>query len=110
MRFFRADRVSSLIEKELGMMLVKEIEVPGALITLTVVEADKKLNRAVAKISILPSEKAAEVLKILAKQAPRLQFILSRKLNIKPMPQIIFEIDRGPEKAAIVEKMLLENK
>ena len=109
MRFFRKDRVGSLIEKELGMLIVKEVEVPGALITITAVEVQKKLDRAVVKFSVIPSEKAPEVLKILGKAAGRLQFTLSRKLNIKPMPKIIFEIDRGPENAARVEKALLED-
>ncbi|HEY4475329.1 MAG TPA: ribosome-binding factor A [Candidatus Paceibacterota bacterium] len=109
MKFYRSDRVSSLIEKELGMLLIKEIETPGALITITAVEVQRKMERAVVKFSVIPSEKAPEVLKILGKAAGRLQFMLSRKLNIKPMPKIVFEIDRGPENAAQVEKALLSD-
>jgi|SRR3989338_5165898 len=109
MRFHRAERVSSLIKERLSRILLKEIEVPDVLITLTEVEVDKKLERAKVRFSVLPSEKTPEVLKVLSKQAPRLRFILLREINIKPMPQIIFEIDRGPEKAAEVEKILLRD-
>lgn len=109
MRFYRAERVSSLIREKLSWLIMKEVEVPGALITITETQVQKDLERAVIKFSVLPSERAPEVLKILDKCTPRLQFILARELNIKPMPHIVFEIDRGPEKAAEVEKALLKD-
>jgi len=37
--------------------------------------------------------------------APQLELL--KKINIKPMPRLIFEIDRGLEHAANVEKALL---
>lgn len=109
MRFYRSQRVSSLIREKLSWLVFKEVEVAGVLITLTEVEVDKKLERATVKFSVLPSERAPEVLKILGKRAPELQFKLMKEINIKPMPRIVFEIDRGPEKAAEIEKKLLEN-
>jgi len=109
MRFHRAERVSSLIREKLSWIIVKEVEVPGALITITDVDIDKKLGRAIVKFSVLPSEKTPEVLKVLSERAGRFRFMLLRQINIKPMPRIIFEIDRGPEKAANIEKKLLED-
>ena len=109
MRFFRSERVSSLIREKLSRILLEEVEVPDALITITDVEVKKDLDRAMVKVSVMPSEKEAEVLKILSKLAPKLQFILMREINIKPMPRLVFEIDRGPERAANIEKKLLED-
>lgn len=109
MRFFRAERVSSLIREKLSWIIVKEIEVPGALITLTEVEVDKDLGRAAIKFSVVPSEKAPEAFKVLERNTGRLQHLLMEKINIKPMPRIVFEIDRGPEKAAEVEKAFLKD-
>lgn len=109
MRFFRPERLSSLIRERLSWLLLKEIEVPSALITLTEVKVQKDLSRAVAKFSVFPSERAGEILKILEKRAPQFQFMLMREMSIKPMPQIVFEIDRGLENAAKVEKALLED-
>lgn len=105
----RPERVSDLIIEELNNLMLREIEVPDALITITDVEVLKDLSRAVVKISVLPSEKSDEALKVLEKRRGHLQYLLLRKMNIKPMPQIAFKIDVGPEKAAIVEKRLLEN-
>ncbi len=110
MRFHRPERVSDLVIEELNKLLLREIEIPDALITITDAEVLKDLSRAVVKISVLPSEKSGEVLKVLEKMRGHLQYLLLRKMNIRPMPQISFKLDLGPEKAAIIEKRLLEEK
>ncbi len=105
---YRNLRVGNLIRDELGKIVMREMEFPDALLTITEVEVDTKLGGAAVKVSVLPSEKAEGVLKELTAQRGKLQHLLNNKLNIKPMPQIRFEIDRGPEKAAGVEKLLLD--
>ncbi len=105
----RPDRVASLIQGELSAMLVRDLEFPGALVTISEVTVTKKLDFARVEVSVLPAAKEAEVLKVLEKAQRELQFRLGRKLNIKPMPQIRFEIDHGIENAAVVEKRLLED-
>lgn len=89
------------------MLIEREMEFPGALATITGVDVSKKLEAARIRISVIPSDKAAHVFSKLEKARGKLQFLLNRKLNIKPMPRIIFEIDPGPENAAKVEKALL---
>jgi ribosome-binding factor A len=93
----------------LNKLILREVEIPGALITITEAEVAKDLSRAVIKVSAYPSEKGPEVFKVLEKVRGRLQFLLGRKMNIRPMPQIAFKLDLGPEKAAGVEKALLED-
>lgn len=104
----RPDRVASLIQHELGGLILRELEFPGALVTLSGVEVSKKLDFARVEVSVLPADKEPEVLKTLVAAQRELQFKLGRKLNIKPMPQLRFEIDHGLENAAQVEKRLLE--
>ena|SRR3989338_4156029 len=106
----RPDRVASLIQEELSALLVRELEFPGALVTISAVEVTKKLDFARVEVSVLPAEKETEVLKVLVAAQRELQFKLGRKLNIKPMPSLRFEIDHGIENAAVVEKRLLEDK
>lgn len=110
MRFHRPERVSDLIIEELGGIILREIEIPGALVTITDVEVLKDLSRAVVKVSVYPTEKSKEVLTELDKNRAKFQRLLLRKMNIRPMPIIAFQIDYGQEKAAIVEKRLLEEK
>lgn len=107
MKYFRKERVSSLIQEELNKIILREIEIPGALITITGVDVSKDLERAIVKFSVYPSDQAEKVLKILEKNRRHLQYLLIKKINIKPMPKISFKIDYGPEKAARVEKVLL---
>ena len=107
---YRPERVSNLIREELANLIQREMEFePGVLVTLTYVDVDKKLGRAKVGVSVLPSEKATLAMARLREQAKNLQFQLLRKINIKPMPQIIFELDRGLENAAEVEKALLKD-
>ena len=108
MKFHRQERVSKLIMEYLNELILREVEVPGALVTITDVEISKDLEHAKVLVSILPSEKSEGVLKVLEKSQNKLQFTLGRKLNIRPMPKISFEIDYGMEKAARIEKLSLE--
>lgn len=108
MRFYRSERVSSLIQEELAKLLIREVEFPeGALATIVSVDVDKKLERAKVGLSVIPSSATVAAMKIVNARARELQFLLTRTLNIKPMPRLMFELDRGPENAAEVEKTLL---
>lgn len=104
---YRPLRVGKLIREELGALIQRNLEFPGALVTITEVDVDKKLDHAKVLVSVIPSEKSEEALGELAKHRDELQYHLLRKINIKPMPYLQFTIDHGPENAARVEKALL---
>ena len=106
---FRPQRVKKLIREELARIILREVEFPGALVTVTDVDVDNKLENAKVKVSVIPGEFSLKVLELLRKEAGRLHHLLFKKINIKPMPLISFEIDYGVENAARVEKRLLEN-
>ena len=105
---YRPQRVGKLIREQLSGIIARELEFENVLVTITEVEVDKKLETAKTRISVWPVEKSKEVLSTLNKARNLLQTTLFKKLNIRPMPKIQFEIDRGPEHAAEVEKLLLE--
>jgi ribosome-binding factor A len=107
MKFFRSERVSSLIQEELNKLILKEIDISGALVTITRIEVAKNLERAIVNFSVIPSDKAERTLEVLQKNRSHLQRLLNKKINIRPMPEISFKIDYGPEKAAGVERALL---
>ena len=108
MKKFRKDRMASLIRDLLSQMILRDVEVAGALITITEVEVTEKLDYAKVNISVIPSAKSDAALKVLKERAGEFQFELVRKMNVRPIPRISFEIDRGPEKAALIEKLLIE--
>ncbi len=106
MRFFRSERVQALVQAELAKLLIREVYFPHALITITSVEVDKKLEHARVNVSVIPSGRAEAALDELEKKAGYLQHLLLKKMNIKPMPRIAFVIDHGPENVVAVEKIL----
>lgn len=126
----RPERVANLIKEELSKIISRELEFPGCLVTITDAEVNNKLEQATVKFSVFcPSETSPEgrpsekfsgfarsrvareiVLKILEKNRGYLQHLLVKKINIKPMPKIVFKIDYGLEKAAKIEKLLLDDK
>ncbi len=107
---YRALRVSKLIGEELSKIIIRELEFPGAIVTITDVEVSKKLEAASVKLSVVPSSKKGGSLAIAQKATGKLQHLLTKKINIKPMPKIHFEIDHGSENAAVVEKRFLEER
>lgn len=105
---FRSERVSKLIREELAKIIIREVEFSDALVTITAVEVDKKLEHAKVSVSVIPSSSGPAALADLLKRAGALQYLLMKKINIKPMPRIAFELDRGLENAASIEKVLLK--
>lgn len=110
MSYQRYQRVESLILEELNKIILKELEFSEELVTVTSVEVQKDLENAVINVSVLPSERNKAVLERLNKNSKKLRFLLLRKINIKPMPQLNFKIDLGPEKAAEIERVFLKIK
>ncbi|MDP3980891.1 MAG: 30S ribosome-binding factor RbfA [Chlamydiota bacterium] len=107
--YMRHERVDDLIEKELSLIIAKEVEFnPGVLVSITEVSVSKKLDRAEVYVSTLPDAKAEEAVRLLNSRVPFLQHLLLKKLNIRPLPDLHFIVDKGNVQAAIIEKALLE--
>jgi ribosome-binding factor A len=109
MRFYRSQRVESLIQDQIGQIILREVDFEGAFVTIMGVDVDKKMEYAKIRVSVLPAEKTDAALKELVRNAGYLQHLLLKKINIKPMPRIMFVADHGPENAAMVEKVFLEH-
>jgi ribosome-binding factor A len=102
---FRKERLSSLMARELGEMIERQIEFSeGVLVTVTAVEVAANLKTAKVKFAVFPSEKKIEAEKILKANRQSLQSQLFKKMRIMAVPGISFEYDRGAENAAAVEK------
>ncbi|OGY68684.1 MAG: hypothetical protein A2586_00670 [Candidatus Harrisonbacteria bacterium RIFOXYD1_FULL_40_9] len=104
---YREERLNKTIRDELSLLVAREVEL-GTLTTITEVDVRDTHEDATVKISVIPSSKADEALKILQRESGRLRSLLSRKIRIRAIPRLVFEIDHGPEKAADIEKMFLD--
>jgi len=102
MRRYRNLKMASLIRDELSLILLKEFEFP-ALVTIINVNIDSDFKLAKVRIKITPKNLKMnlinqkkieiEVLRELNGNKERLFKILLKKLNLKPLPKIAFEIE-----------------
>ncbi|MBI1838935.1 MAG: 30S ribosome-binding factor RbfA [Candidatus Colwellbacteria bacterium] len=105
----RPQRAQSVIQEELNKLILKEIDFPlGALVTVSDVAVSSDMEHVKVGISVIPDTSDNEVMKILDASRGRLQHLLNKKLNIRPMPKIQFERDFGLGKAANIERLLLD--
>lgn len=87
-----------MLTEELGKMLSRDFNFEGALVTVMSIDVDTDLLHARVKLGIIPYEKSLEVFKVISKSASDIRFKLLRKINIKPMPFLKFEIEEETKK------------
>ena len=104
----RKERLNSLIREELAKIIIKELEFPNALVTVTEVETSNDFEIAIVNFSVIPFEKSEEVLKELNAKHNYLYHLLRKKIRINMLPNIRFKIDTGIAQAAKIEKILIE--
>jgi len=105
---FRKQQLNSLIRNEIVPAIQRHVDFPvGSLVTVTRVEVSTEIERAAVFVSVLPSNMKEEVMKALTARRGELQSILFKRLKMRVVPQIYFEYDGGPEKAANIERITM---
>ncbi len=103
----RQEQLNELIQQELSQIILREVEMPeDSLSTITNVEVDKDYLTAKVFLSVFPFKYSQRVLGKLRKKAGYLQFLLNRKLGMRLVPKIFFELDQTEEKASEIEDLL----
>jgi len=102
----RIKRINELLRQEISKLILREIEFEDILVTINQVETSPDLSHAKVKISIMPTEKKELVLRIIDKNIYHLQQALNKKLYMKIVPKIRFEIDQAEIKARKIEEIL----
>ncbi len=92
MRPYRNLKMASLVREKLNEIFLRDFNFDGALVTIADVEVNEKLETAVVKLSILPFEMGPKAYTIIDERRSDLQRQLARKMNVKPMPRLKFEI------------------
>lgn len=105
----RAKRFDEHLKRELGKIIFDLLDIkPDVLATVTRVITNPNLFSAVVFISVYPPRETKGVLKKLNVSIYEIQQELNKKLKVRPVPKIIFRLDKNPEEAAEIEK-LIEN-
>jgi len=103
----RAQRFNELIKKELGKIVFNFLDAkPGVLVTITQVLTNPNLFTSNIYISVYPLSEAEEILDKLNRSIYLIQQLLNRKLEVRPVPKIIFKHDKNPEEASEIEKII----
>lgn len=103
----RIPQVNQLIKKELGQIVLREVDLPeDALVTLTRVEATPNLIQAKVYVSVMPEDKSIIILESLNKQIYFIQQKLNKRLKMRPIPKIMFVEEKAIREAGRVEELL----
>ena len=104
--FQRIKRVNELIKQEISKILLKEIDFDNILVTVTNTDTSPDLKNCKIRISVIPIEKNELALKIIERNIYNLQQELNKRLHLKFVPKIRFEIDQIEAKAQRIEEIL----
>ncbi len=103
----RIEKVDQLIKKELSGIILKELNFPrDLLVTLTRVEVSSDLREAKVYVSVLPAGKGKDVLQTLDSFLYLLQQKLNKRLQMRPLPRIVFKKEEKTGEAGRIEELL----
>lgn len=100
-------RVNQLLKKELGQLVLKEVDFPkDVLVTITRVETQPNLKESKVFVSVLPDDKGEEVIALLNRKIYFLQQKINQRLKMKFLPRLIFLLETKTSYAADIEEIL----
>ena len=105
----RIERVQKLAKQILGELIqdLKDPRVGFATVTAVRISADLQHGRVF--VSVFGSdEEQALTMRGLKSATPHLRTELGRQMRMKYLPDLVFELDRGPEEAQRLEALLKE--
>ena len=103
----RIPRVNQLVKKELGRIILREFDFPkNVLVTITRVETSSNLIHARIYVSVLPEDRANQVLQIMNGQIYEIQQFLNRRLRMRPIPKINLIEEKSTAQAGRIEELL----
>jgi len=103
----RIQKVNELLKRELGKIILKELEFPrDTLITITNVESSPDLREAKIWVSVIPGNQISLALQVLKKDIYNLQKKLDKRLKMRPVPRIEFLKESKSEEAQKIEEIL----
>ena len=106
--FKRTDRLNEQFKQEIALLLRDELRDPRVgLVTVTAVQTSRELDHAKVYVTMLGDEvQKAQALSGLHSAAPFLRTQLSKRLHMRRVPELHFQLDRVLEEATRIEGLL----
>jgi ribosome-binding factor A len=109
-QFKRTDRLNEQLRQEITLLVRDEVRDPRVgLATITAVQTSRELDHAKVYFTTLGDpEEREEVLAGLRSAAPFLRRELGKRMHIRRVPELHFQVDRVHEEAQRIERLLHE--
>ncbi|MEX2583073.1 MAG: 30S ribosome-binding factor RbfA [Gemmatimonadota bacterium] len=109
-QFRRTDRLNEQLRQEISLVIRDEVRDPRVgIATITAVETSPELDHARVYLTTLGEDEAKEeALAGLRSAAPFIRGQLGRRLHMRRIPELHFQIDRKLENALRIEQLLRE--
>ncbi|MDY6148430.1 MAG: 30S ribosome-binding factor RbfA [Porphyromonas sp.] len=109
----RKSKIARLIQKELGEIFRLETQkTQGVIISVTDVRPAPDLSSARIFLSFFPSEKGAEILKNITKNAAQVRYELGKRCGsqLRVIPELLFQLDRSLDYLERIDNLLAQDK
>src|SRR5688572_29776660 len=105
--FYRSDRVSAQLRRELGTLVreaVREHGLPS--VSVSDVEVTRDLAHAKVFVTALQAERSKEAVKALKELAPQIRFQLGRAMKLRHVPELHFHYDDSVDRGERIDNLL----
>lgn len=109
----RLNKINRLIQKELGeLFLTMSKDLPGTLISVTVVRTSSDLSVCRAYLSIFPSDRQEEIFNWIQNNVKVIRFELGKKVKtqLRKIPELTFFIDDSLDYIDRIDELLKDDK
>lgn len=100
-------QINKLLQEEVGKIILREIDLPDALVTITRVETSIDLACANIFVSVLPEKEIKQVIKILKEKVYFIQRKINRAFRMKFVPRIQFKAEGKLKEASKIDEILV---
>jgi ribosome-binding factor A len=109
-RFRRTDRINEQLRQEISILIRDQVRDPRVgLVTITGVETSPELDHAKVYVTVLgDDEEKEQALQGLRSAASFVRGQLGRRLHMRRIPELHFQIDRVLEEASRIDALLRE--
>jgi ribosome-binding factor A len=106
-QFYRSERVSGLLRRELAQLIQSELKDPDiGFISLSDVEVSRDLAHAKVFITVFEEDKAASTIKALQHAAGFLRKSLGQQLRMRNIPELHFVHDASVETGQRMDRLI----
>ncbi|HPE14587.1 MAG TPA: 30S ribosome-binding factor RbfA [Bacilli bacterium] len=103
----KAKKIASSFVKEISYIIMEEIKDPEIkFVTITDCEVTNDLSFATVYFTVLDKERKEETIEALNRAANFIEIELSKRINIRKMPDITFEYDTSIEYGERIEQKI----